>query len=293
MTDNKLAYILIFIANIIFGLSFLFTKISLAYTTPLILVAHRFLLAFIIMNLLILFKFQSISIKNKPIRKLILLGLIQPVFYFIFETYGIEMTSSSFAGIILGLLPIFGSLCGVFFLKEKIKKIHILLIILSVLGVFLTAFMGEIKFSVFGLILLLLAVLSAALFSTLSCFLSKEVSAFERTYTMFALGSICFTVMALFSIKGDLKIFINPLTDINYLKGLFYLGFLSSVVAFFFINYSLSKVSVSSQTLLSNFSTVVSIIGGVVFLNESFNIAQVSGIILILISVISISLIRN
>ena len=115
MKNNKLAYLLIFIANIIFGLSFLFTKVSLAYTSPLILVAHRFTLAFLIMNILILFRIQKIAIKNKPIKKLILLGLIQPVFYFIFETYGIEMTSSSFAGIILGLLPIFGSLCGAFF----------------------------------------------------------------------------------------------------------------------------------------------------------------------------------
>lgn len=293
MKNNKLAYLLIFIANIIFGLSFLFTKVSLVYTSPLILVAHRFILAFLIMNILILFKIQKITIKNKPIKKLILLGLIQPVFYFIFETYGIEMTSSSFAGIILGLLPIFGSLCGAFFLKEEIKKSQVLLIFLSVLGIFFTTFMGEIKFSISGLILLLLAVLSAALFSTLSSFLSKEVSAFERTYTMFALGSICFSIMALFSINGNLSLFLEPLYNINYLKGLFYLGFLSSVVAFFFINYSLSKVSVSSQTLLSNFSTVVSILGGVIFLHESFNLAQMIGIILILISVISISLLKH
>ena len=44
--NNMLAYIAAVISSIIFGLSFLFSKIAISVASPLALVAFRFLLAF-------------------------------------------------------------------------------------------------------------------------------------------------------------------------------------------------------------------------------------------------------
>jgi len=55
--DKKIIpYFTALITNIIFGLSFLFTKKALMVSNPITLVAFRFLLAFIVMSLLIAFK---------------------------------------------------------------------------------------------------------------------------------------------------------------------------------------------------------------------------------------------
>ena len=83
----------------IFGFSFLFSKIALDLASPSVLLSVRFLMAFLVMNLLLLTGKQHISLRGKPVGMLLLLGLVQPVLYFLFEAYGISMTSASFSGV--------------------------------------------------------------------------------------------------------------------------------------------------------------------------------------------------
>ena len=77
----------------IFGFSFLFSKLALELTTPFVLLSVRFLTAFLVMNLLVLTGKMKLSLRGKPVRMLLLLGLVQPVVYFICENYGIALTS--------------------------------------------------------------------------------------------------------------------------------------------------------------------------------------------------------
>ena len=102
----------------IFGFSFLFSKTALDLTTPFVLLSFRFLTAFLVLNLLLFTGLQKISLKGKPVGRLLLMGLIQPVIYFICETYGIALTTSSFAGVVIGLAPVMGLLFGTLFLKR-------------------------------------------------------------------------------------------------------------------------------------------------------------------------------
>ncbi len=103
----------------IFGFSFLFSKTALAFASPFFLLAARFLFAFIALNLVMLFEKTKISFKGKPLGSLLLLGFIQPVCYFIFETYGIDSTSAAFSGVMIGMVPVAGLVFGILFLHEK------------------------------------------------------------------------------------------------------------------------------------------------------------------------------
>jgi len=122
----------------IFGFSFLFSKLALELASPFVLLSARFLAAFLVMNLLLLTKKVRLSLRGKPVGSLLLLGLVQPVLYFIFETYGIAMTSASFSGVMIGLVPVMGLIFGVVFLKETCSKFQILCTLLSVVGVVMT-----------------------------------------------------------------------------------------------------------------------------------------------------------
>jgi len=64
-----------------------------------------------------------------------------------------------------------------------------------------------------------------------------------------------------------------------------YLGILSSVVAYFLANYTLSKIEASRSAVFANISTIVSIVAGVVVLHESFQVYHVIGSIMILVGV--------
>ena len=105
----------------IFGFSFLFSKLALELTTPFVLLSVRFLTAFLVMNLLVLTGKMKLSLGGKPVRMLLLLGLVQPVVYFICENYGIALTSTSFSGIMLGIIPIAGLVLGRLILKALLR----------------------------------------------------------------------------------------------------------------------------------------------------------------------------
>ena len=91
------------IANIIFGFSFLFSKVALSAANPLIILAVRFTVAFLVLNILWLLGIVKLNFKGKNIKRLILMSLAQPLLYFIFELYGINATSSAISGVIISL----------------------------------------------------------------------------------------------------------------------------------------------------------------------------------------------
>lgn len=277
-------------ASSIFGLSFMFSSVALKIVDTFTLLSFRFLLAFSVMSILILLKLIKVDYKGKDLKTLFLLGLMQPIIYFIFETYGIKNSSSSIAGVVIALIPITVAVCSAYFLKEKPTVLQWVFIFTSVVGVIFIIVMGSSNsgsVNLIGIICLLMAVLSATVFNLLSRKLSKVFTPLELTYFMMGLGAVTFTVISLVEhvMKGNLDEFFAPLTNSSFITPLLYLGILSSIVAFLFINYSLSKLEASKSAILGNFSTIVSIIAGVVFLKEDFRFFHIIGSILILVGV--------
>ena len=55
----------------------------------------RFLLAFLLLNLMMLFGWEKIRLRGKNLRPLIVLSCVEPI-YFFFESYGIYYSNSTF-----------------------------------------------------------------------------------------------------------------------------------------------------------------------------------------------------
>lgn len=272
----------------IFGFSFLFSKVALNLASPMVLLAARFAVAFLVMNLILVFTKTTVSLKGKPVKKLLAMGLIQPVIYFICEAYGIQMTSASFSGIVIGLVPVAGLLLGVLFLKERCTKFQIVCTVTSVVGVALTT-TGGLEFSLLGFILLLTSVLSTASFSVISRSVSEEFSPFERTYVMLGLGAVTFILIAFIQNWGNLESAAAPLMIPDFWISVLYLGVLSSVCAFLLINYALNYLSVGHTLIFSNFTTVISVLAGILILHDAFTTVQLVGIVVIILSVFGVS----
>lgn len=273
----------------IYGFSFLFSKLALGVAEPNVLLSMRFILAFVILNLFILFGKARVSFKGKSVVKLLAMGFIQPVIYFICESYGIAMTSSSFSGIMIGLVPVAGLIFGVIFLKERCSFFQLLCTVMSVAGVVLTTTGGAHGYSLAGFLLLLISVISTTVFTVLSRSVSEEFSPFERTYAMMALGSICFTFIALIQTKGDISRWLEPLKSPQFNISLLYLAVLSSVCAFMVINYALNYLSVGHTLIFSNFTTVISVVAGILVMHEEFTAVQLAGVVIIVLSVFGVS----
>ncbi len=283
---KSLAIFLSFLGYAIFGFSFLFSKQALNIATPFVLLAVRFSVAFFLLNCLLLFRTCKLHLKGKKIGLLLLLGLIQPVVYFICENYGVKLSATSFVGTILALIPIASLVAARVFLKEKIRAFQAVCFLGSVGGVFLTTLQQSSgSFSWLGLILLLFAVCVGAMFNVLSRRISVQFSPFERTYVMFAVGSAVFTCIALIQSAGNIRemIFV-PLGDAKFWVSIFYLAGLSSVGAFLMLNYAVTHLDIASASIFANITTVITILAGVLILHESFGVYQIIGSVIIILA---------
>lgn len=271
---------------VIFGLSFLFAKIGLRTMNPIELIAYRFLIASLVLTLLKLFKIIKIDLKGKNLKIVVFTAIFQPVLYFLFEINGINLTSTSESGLILSLIPIFVAIFARVFLGEKLLKSQIAFIFLSVSGVVLINVMKDKTASsgnFLGVFLLFMAVVSAGLYNIGSKKASVNFKPLEITYVMMWVGAISFNSI-LFVIKareGSLDQYFTAMFSLNSFISLGYLAILSSIIAFFLVNYSISKLPVYQSAIFGNISTLVAIIVGVVVLKEDFGVIDIIGAIMI------------
>lgn len=272
---KSLAVLAAFLSNFIFGFSFLFSNMALEYASPSVLLALRFLFAFTIMNVLVLFKAVKINFRGKRLGSVILMGLMQPVIYFYCESYGIKLSSATFAATMIALVPIGAMIYSALFMKEAPTLLQAVFGILSVSGVILLSG-GVGGTTALGTVLLVGAIICAVGFNAVSRKSAEEFTAFERTYIMFAVAGVIFTLFAFFENIGDLSQLYKPLLNLPFLISILYLGVLSSVVAFILINYANTHLPISRTTVFSNVITVVSIFAGIIILKDTeLNISNI------------------
>jgi drug/metabolite transporter (DMT)-like permease len=285
-----LPYLSGFAVALIFGLSFMFTKQALETLPTALLLSSRFSLAALLMTFLWLSGVININLKNKPLKKLMLLSLFQPIAYFIFETTGVKLTSSSEAGIMIALIPVVVTIFAAVFLKERPSKSQLFFIVSSVLGVIFIVLMSGSENSTghfAGILSLFGAVLAAGVYNILSRKLSANFTPVEITFAMMWTGAAVFSIISAVTgiINGNLDDYITYLSSASTLIPILYLGILSSVCAFFMMNYMLSKIPASNSSVFSNLTTVVSIFAGVFIRHETFHWYQFAGSVIIILGV--------
>jgi drug/metabolite transporter (DMT)-like permease len=162
MQQQPKAYILLFLAIIIWGFSFIWSKSLFAYLGVLQVVAIRYSLA----AGFSVYVFWWKRIRWRDIPYFMLLASLEPFAYSFFEIKGIEYSGASITAIMVSIIPLVMILIGAFFLKEKLTKINILGIVLSFFGVLVILYNGTDTFwasdNFTGILYLLGAVLSAS-----------------------------------------------------------------------------------------------------------------------------------
>lgn len=293
MVKNKkiLATLASIVAQTIFGFSFMFSKIAMDYVSPFELIAVRYAVAFFGLSIVVIISRQKLRF-GKNILLLLLMSLFQPVLYFVFESYGILMTTSSFSSVMISLIPVVSMLCGIVVLKEYPSFWQYVFTVLSVAGVFIMASEGKSDGAVttLGFVLLLGAVLTAVGYNVLSRKISAEYTPLERTYAMAIIGFVTFMSMALINDVSCMSRMAKAFANVHFTFGVIYLGLVSSVIAFLLLNYANTHLPVAKTTAFSNLSTVVAVIAGAVFLKERFTVVSAISTAMIIVGVSAVQL---
>jgi drug/metabolite transporter (DMT)-like permease len=275
MNADKEKWILLIVLSIIWGSSFILIKKSLDHFTPYQVGALRVLIAGIILMPIAISKYKLFP--KKHLKWLILAaftGNFIPMFLFpIAETE----ISSSIAGIINSMMPIFVIIVGTLFWKFETTKRQMTGIFISFTGVCLLAFGGgdNSTFKIFPILLLLLATLCYAISTTTVKSKLMEVSSTVLSAFVFSFILFLPSLIALISTG-----FVSTFTfSKENMIGLMFVSLLSvfGTGLAMMMNYRLLKVSTplfaSTVTLLM---PIVAIIWGILD-GEKLTVLQFAG----------------
>jgi len=268
--------------SVIFGFTFLFSKIALTYVSPVALISYRFLFAFLVFELLRRFKVIKVRFWKGQWKLWLPIALCEPVLYFFGETFGLQRTTTGEAGLMIALIPVFVTLLSAFVLREKPLVLQVLFILLSIAGILVIQFAVPAEGQggdVIGFLLLLGAVLTAAFFTILSRKASRILTPTETTYFMMLTAAVAFNLVYLpeLAIQGRMGSFFTDLAQWEVILPLLYLGIVASIGGYFLVNFALSKLPAPVSSIYSNLSTVVAVAAGALILGEPLSAAHFIG----------------
>ncbi len=275
--------------EILYGMSFLFTRKALDAAGPFALLGWRFLVAFLVMSLLWAAGVIRIDLKGKNKRPLLVIALLFPVIYFIGETTGIRYTTASECGVFLACIPAISLIASSVFLGKKPSKLQVIGVSVTICGVLMTVFAvgSSSSFSAIGYFFMVIAVLSYAIYSIL-VEKTENYTGMELTYAMLAEGAAAFIILALMEAarSGSVRdLAALPVHNQAFLEAILYQGIGCSIIAFFLGNAAIMKIGVNRTSSFIGIATVVSVLSGALLLGEPFTGMQMAGAAVILIGV--------
>ena len=131
-------------AVISWGVSFVATKIALNELTPITIIILRLIFAVALLSVIAKITGRDFSIDRKNIFGIIILALIA-VFHLWIQVTGIQYTTVSNTGWIIGTAPVFMAILGYIFFKEKLKLLNIAGIIIAFFGVLFLIGKGDLS----------------------------------------------------------------------------------------------------------------------------------------------------
>lgn len=278
--SKPLVYISSTVAIILWGMSYIWTDKLISMQIPVFyFVFVRILLAGVILFLFNTAYGRIKRIQKKDLPKFLMLALCEPFIYFIFETYGLKLTGSpTLSAMIIATIPIFSIGAGILFFKEKVNAVNVIGIFLSLVGIVMVAMAkGEIgEYVLWGIIFLLIAVLSEVGHASFTKSLSGNYSSQVIVMYQFLIGSVY--LLPLFLMKGlkgfDASIYFSA--DVMY--PIICLAILCSSLAFSLWVGTIKSLGVAKSSIFSALIPVVAALIAWLLGHEIMNARQWTGI---------------
>ncbi len=282
-------YLTAIICSVFFGMTFLGAKIALEQLDAIQVLACRWTLAFVLFAIAVLLGFIKVDYRKKPIWMVAGMALIQPCINTICETCGVDMTTTSESAIMYAMIPMAVVLISRVFLKQRIRPLVGIGIVVSFLGVFIAIAFGGDGFggNVLGYLVLLGMVITGALFIIVSGRISDKFNAMERTFMMAALATVWFNGLNIARGKG-FDGFVICFQDLKTGLAILFLGAIGSFMCYILLNYIVGKMpAAQASSIQVNITSLTGVVTGILFQGDPFGWYTVVGMIMIIAGVIA------
>lgn len=282
MTEEKkqiTGHILACGTQIMWGATFVSTKVLLQYFQPVEVLFTRAVLAFFA---LLLFWPHHLKLNEKKQEFVFAgAGLFGLVLYFMLENTALTMTYASNVGIIVACAPFFVALTVGLFFKERSGIRFYIGFLISITGVALISLNGQKSLNVnpFGDGLAFLAMVSWGFYSALIKKISQwDYPTIAVTRRIYFYGILCLIPVLIWNhASWNFTVFARPQVISNFL----FLGIGASAAGFVFWNLATKWIGAVRTSVYIYVSPVVTVTLSVLILHEKITVLSVIGALLI------------
>ena len=258
-----------YIGYSIWGFGNLFIKVAQQYALPNQVLSHRFLISAVVMLIPVLTGMIKFSLKNKPLWPIFVLAAVQYLYYLV-ESYAIRETNATITGASAAVAPVVSVIIAAIFLKEFPTRRQAIFCLLPIIGVILMTVAGQSLgvVSMLGILFLALTILSSGFYKVLNRKSAQNYTSYERTLVMLLVSAVSFTIGGFAEVGWDVKAYVAPFAEPVYLGSILALALVCSIGCNLLANYAMGKLPVVKSSSFGAILTLVSMLAGVVFLNE-------------------------
>ncbi len=282
MNKTTTGHIAALITIVIWGTTFISTKILLVNFTPIEILFFRFLLGLLV---LIIVYPKRLKLKDRK-QELIFAaaGLCGICLYYLLENIALTYTIASNVGVIISIAPLFTAVLSHIFMKteEKIKAQFFVGFLVAMVGICLISFNGkELELNPIGDILAVVAALVWSVYSLLT----RKISSYgyntvQTTRRIFTYGIV---FMLPFLFVFDFNLDIQKVVKPEYALNLIYLGIGASALCFVTWNYAVKMLGAVKTSVYIYMVPVITVATSVIVLKEKITWVSAIGTIFTLI----------
>lgn len=267
LSKNMLGHLAALLTILIWGTTFISTKILLQSFTPIEILFYRFMLGFVI---LMLCYPHPMKIKDKKHEiYFIAAGLCGITLYFLLENIALTYSFVSNVGVIIAVSPFFTAFLATLFLKEERQNSYFFIgFITAIIGIMLISFNGStvLKLNPLGDILAVLAAIVWAIYSILTRKIGEfQYHTIQATRRTFFYG-LLFMFPMLFIM--DFRFDVGRFQNLNTMGNMLYLGVGASALCFVTWNYAVRALGAVKTSVYIYIVPVITVVTSALVLRE-------------------------
>ena len=287
MTKKLIPYLEALFAVVVWGTSFIATKIAVGEISPTAVVWLRFTIGLPILLVAVVMRKQFAFPKGNEWWYFALLGFLGITFHQWLQSNGLKTAQASTTAWIVATSPVFIAILGWLILKEKLTWLQSSGIALAMLGVIAVVSKGELsniaigKFGSYGDFLILISAINWAVFSILSRRGLKNHPSTMMTLWIMTIGWLL-TSVAFVVNKNYIDV---PLLDLRGWVAIIFLGIFTTGLAYITWFDALAQLPAAQTGAFLFVEPLTSMVVAAIILNEQITLVSVLGGAIILVGI--------
>lgn len=279
-SPKSFRYIPILLAVLFWGTSFVATKTALLEIKPVTVIILRLILATTLLTIIALYTKRNFSINLKSHGWILILAMIA-TFHLWIQVTGLQYTTASNTGWIIGTAPIFMAILGLIFFKEKVTLLQMAGILIAMFGLLLLIGKGNIL----NIDLIKnkgdLLVLGSAFTWGVYSMVNKKISlSYSPLMTILYLFLLMLIIITPFNLNSEAINSVIHLSFIGWISILF-LGLFCSGIAYVIWARALRDMESAKVGAFLYFEPFVTVLAAWFFLNEVITLMMIASGLLI------------